>query len=292
MSKAFNRYIKVTISSSVTGQKLTFSQLNIKFDITKSISQIPDTCRLVIYNISDNTRGVISKSFDKLSIECGYAENYGLIFTGDIFNIFHRKTPPDFVTEIYASDSVASITQSITNVSFGPYVSELDIIDRIRRDMKLSIGEIDLRRVRFKPSGWNFCGRSSDALNELSSSSGEMGFDWYVSGGALYVLNKNTVLKSKQVYEIDALSGMVGSPTITEIGAEVKTLLNWQITPNEEILIKSSGQVVKLSNLKFLDATKWISNGRYRVLSIRHYGESRGNSWYTYLETARDYTNA
>jgi len=72
---------------------------------------------------------------------------------------------------------------------------------------------------------------------------------------------------------------MIGSPTVTDKGVEVKTLLNPAVKPNSSILIESIAETVSRGNLFFRKLKSTRAAGKYKVVEVKHKGDTHSNEW-------------
>lgn len=280
---SFNRFCRLRIGSSEDANALDVSNLRIQFEIVKSSIGKPNTATIKVFNLSESSRSKIQQ-FDRVVLEAGYEGSNGTIFSGEVFNVFPRRLQPEWVIEIYASDGGFNFREAYTTASYGNNVSLSQILDGLRGDMNLEVGQINLSDSVLnskKIMGWQFTGDTSKALDELKL---EYNFDWSIQGGKFYVIARDRTADAKPVFEINSESGMIGSPVLTERGADVKTLLNWQLIPNEEINVVSVGQPIKYAYLNISSAKQRINYGNFIVRQITHIGDTRGLDWYTMIE--------
>lgn len=281
---SFNRYCRLRVGDSDSASALDVSNLRVEFEIVKSSIGKPNTATIRIYNLSESSRGKISEEFDRVVLDAGYVGSFGTIFSGEIFNVFHRRIQPEWVTEIYASDGGYNYRESYTNVSYGANVSLDRILKGLLEDLNTDKGQINISDEVLnarKKRGWQFTGDTSKALDQLAD---DYDFKWSIQTGKFYAIANDRTADVKSVYEITSESGMIGSPVLTERGADVKTLLNWQLMPNEEVNIISVGQPINYAYLNIASAKERINYGNFIVRQITHTGDTRGNAWYTTIE--------
>lgn len=299
MSSSFGRYCRLLVGSSdlvVTGTDaensdyyaLDFTGLRVQFEVVKSYVGTPNTARITIYNLSKSTRERLTTEFDRITLEAGYDDDNGVLFNGEIFNVFHERRQPDYASIIYASDGGFNFREAFTNVSYGAGVSLERVLTGLANDMQLNVGEnlISGASELIFPSGWQFCGDTPKALDLLADS---FSFNWSIQTGKLYIVPEGETL-SRPKYSITSESGMIGSPTLTERGIDVQTLLNWQLTPNEEINVVSLGQTVNYQALNINYAQDRVVYGDFIARKITHRGDTRGNDWYSFIEGYRGAT--
>ncbi len=124
----------------------------------------------------------------------------------------------------------------------------------------------------------SFSAPSRVILDELAE---EHGFWWSVIDGELYTFGREGALVGEETLVINRNSGMINSPMITEIGADVKILLNPEATPFKLIQIESATPNVSLGDLNFRKVNKTLGAGVYRINKVVHRGDTRGSEWYS-----------
>jgi hypothetical protein len=286
MSASFNRYCRLLVGDSGDSSALDLSGLRIVFEIEKSAIGYPSKAKVLIYNLSNSSRQRIRTEFDRITLEAGYEDDFGVIFQGEIFNVFNRREQPEYVTEIYASDGGFNYRESYTSRSYGAGVTVARIVSDLRTDMNLDVGQINADLTAQKIYGWSFTGDTTLAMNQLAESHS---FTWFIQAGKLYVTGDDESVNLASAFEITAESGMIGSPVLTERGINVKTLLNWQLIPNEEIKVVALSQA---NNFAYLNINSNIpgvypqtqGEGTYIARRFVHRGDTRGNDWYTDIE--------
>lgn len=102
----------------------------------------------------------------------------------------------------------------------------------------------------------------------------------YVADGQLIVklVNANQPAPGEAVWECRADTGMIDIPKMNYRGADVTMLLNPDIHPGDWINLQSIHQP--------------SASGLYRVWQVKHYGELRGDAFYSKLETYRPANSA
>ena len=83
--------------------------------------------------------------------------------------------------------------------------------------------------------------------------------------------------------EISALTGMVGSPEITEVGCDVIVKLNPQAKIGRKFKINSEFPRANFGNVYYTDIKDTVGQGTYSILRLQHSGDSYGDEWETKL---------
>jgi len=95
----FNRIAKILIPD------FEITDLRINFKIEKSLIGYPNLGNIKIYNLSESSRNAIEEKGLQVQLYAGHADtSVLLLFSGDIINVVHLKTGPDWISEIFAHD--------------------------------------------------------------------------------------------------------------------------------------------------------------------------------------------
>jgi hypothetical protein len=72
---------------------LDLSQLRIKFSVKRSDTMTPNVADIRVYNLDEATAILIRKEFTKVILQAGYADNFGVIFQGNIKQVILGRNP-------------------------------------------------------------------------------------------------------------------------------------------------------------------------------------------------------
>ena len=276
MSRQYKRKVKLTIGDGINA--LIVEDLRVKFEISKDLQGYPNLAKIDIFNLNDDSRAKVKDEFSKVIFNAGYEDNVKQLFLGDIRNVIHSRQGVDFITTIYAADGDTDFQGSFVNTSLSEGVKIKDIVDIVVADFKdVVVGELQgLTGERDKLRGVILSGPSKDILNQYGN---DYDFDWSVQDGVFETIGKDEAFND--VTTVSSQFGMLGSPSITELGADVRILLNPSILPNRRIKIESSAPQLALGNLYFRDIKKTLGEGFYKVQKVIHTGDTHGNDWYS-----------
>lgn len=294
MNSQFNRIVKAEISAG--SKTIDVSALRVVFDIKKDISNFSNLGLIEIYNLSETSRNAISKEFQRFKLSCGYGDESNLktLFDGEIRNVFHRRVDVDIVTELYCADGDSYARQSITSRSTGSDKTLGQLIRELALDLKDSegnriyVGEVNVDLDFVKIKGITFCETTAGTLNSLAAS---YNFNWFIENRKFYAISEKRILEKAKTSIISPQYGMVSAPVLTEVGVDVKTLLNPDISPGRKIKIQSAGTRIQLGTLYFDNVSRTLGEGEYKVLRVTHTGDTRGNDWYSDIESFRGFTD-
>ena len=274
MPLQYNRQYELLVGADTSG--VVISDMRLKFEVTKDLTGYPNLAKIHIFNLSKTTRAKIKEEFESVILNAGYKNNVKLLFKGQIRNVTHLKQGVDTITTIFAHDGAKDFDTAKVNITFKEETDVKQIIEHVIGTFKeTAIGVLDgIDGLGKKLKGVSLSGSSKDILDQLGR---ENNFEWSITNGEVNVISKDKTID--KTFVINGASGMLGSPTITEIGADVKTLLNPEYIPNGKIKVESLTQDVALGDLNFRDINKTIGEGLYKIQKVIHVGDTHGNEW-------------
>lgn len=283
MARNFLRDYRLTIQG--TGEELSIKGLRVVFGITHDLFGYPQQAKFDIYNLSRDRINQIQDEFQGIYFAAGYAGDVKQIFNGQIRNVVHTKRGTETVTEIYAGNAERALKEAFSVHSFEPGTDLETIIYTITGDMQgVTIANLDGINRKIT-SDRTFSGPSRKVLDALSS---EFEFWWSVIDGQLYTFGKEGALTEEDTLLINKNTGMIDSPSVTEIGANVKILLNPNATPFKIIQIESATPNISLGDLNFRKVNKTMGAGLYRINKVVHSGDTRSSEWFSTI-TGKDF---
>lgn len=278
MARQYNRVYKLLVQNE--SSVLQIEGLRITFEVVKDLRGYPNLARIDIYNLSKESRAKIQTEFDEIIFNAGYKGNVKTLFVGKIKNVTHLRQGADTITTVYAGDGQRDFEQSFSSFTLAEGATLGDIINTAVADFKESalglVQGIDLSQDKLQ--GYSASKPTKKILDELAT---EYNFDWVIEQGAVKLISKDAIEDVE--FEISAATGMINSPAITEIGADVTFLLNPEVLPGRVIKIVSAGANVGLSNLQFRarDTVRTEATGRYKVVKVTYTGDTHTDDWFS-----------
>ena len=290
MSRLFNRKYDLTIIPPGSTEGKVIKDLRIVFKVTKSIISTPNLCEITLYGINDNTAALLEKKYTNIILNAGYESKVRLIYKGQIKNTFISKSGTEHTAAIYCGDGEAAWESAIFNKTIASNVTIKSAIKDIvstfsnvaQEASKVIEGDtsaLDSITDRLEPQ--TLIGSSKDILDKMAK---DYGFEWSIQDSEVVILNEEQTLADAQAILIRADTGMIGSPTITEIGADVVTLLNPDALPNKLIKIESASQDVAIQNAALRPIRRTKAEGLYKILEVVFSGDSRGDMWQSQIK--------
>jgi hypothetical protein len=243
-------------------------ELMISFDVSKSISSSANTATLDIYNLTESHRNAMGKEFDEVTLEAGYmppggGSNVGIIFKGNIRDVAHKRSGEDIITTISCGDGEKAARKGAINKSYPKNTPVETVVNDIYSELAkegVTKGEWkfpdDMEKNFKRP--YAACGSCWREMNTLGRGKN---FYWSIQNGAMEIIPGDGFIG--MVALISPKTGMIDTPTITDNGIKVSTLLNPEIRPGRRVKVESS--VIDLN----------ATNGIYRVSECTFSGDNR-----------------
>ncbi len=310
MSKLYKRFCKLVIAEeSKNRMAVDFSQFRVVFSVTNTLSGAPPTADIRIYNVSDDTVSRIKQEGQKVILQAGYEENNATIFQGDLVQRYKGMV---IVTPGAAEDSrLNSVLQIIARTNdkahtYGMINTCLPAGANAGRLAKSILDEY--AKYGLKPGalpdlppakltrGKVFYRPLKKALDDFCRT---YGLQSCYYGDELGVVPVDKTFNEKPIV-LNGKTGLIGTPVMSIAGLKVKTLMRPEIRLNSTLQIAnsdilfddtnkpqaSSGTAEKKDTGKQDSGQQPASknavdvNGLYKIVSITHKGDTRGNDWF------------
>ncbi|TJZ75573.1 phage protein [Chitiniphilus eburneus] len=281
---------KVSLKIGNDDQALDLSDLHFRFVIRRGDIQTPNTADIIVYNVSDNTAQSVQKEYTRVVLQAGYDGSFGVIFDGTIKQVRRgRESPTDTYLAITAADGDSAYNFATLNVTLAAGSTAKDRLDEMEKVLGphgVSIGYTPTLDDSKLPRGRVFFGPVKNYLSWLVKNAEAK---WSIQDGTVQICPLNSYVPGTPVI-VSYATGMIGLPEETINGLNMKMLLN----PNVKI-----GTLIQIDNASIqqyrfgMSTSNTVDNenillmrdkhndGYYYVMIAEHYGDTRGNDWYT-----------
>ena len=277
MARQYKRVYELTVIPP-GGEARIIRGLRVNFEITKSILSFPNLARITLYNPNQDTLSALEEKYTRIVLNAGYEGDLRLLFKGDVRNVFQTKTGRDRLLTIYSGDGEKSWQNATFNKTLSESLSVSSAIQEVLKTFSdVNIGTLQgLPQVADKMRGQVLSGSSKDIMDNFAE---EYGFSWSIQDGEIIITPEQEPLEGDEAVLVTAATGMIGSPTVTEIGADVTTLLNPRLLPNRAFFIESLNAEVTIGNLFFRNVKRTSAEGLYKIQEVVFRGDSRDGDW-------------
>lgn len=270
MSKLFQRDWRVIVDGHV------IDQLRVQFHVTKTADKTPNTCDLIITNLSADSRSKMKAHGMSVIIEAGYKDTRSVIFSGDSRICDHTHKNAEWLTKIQCGDGEKIYQYKRLNQSFAAGTQVVQAIRAAANAMGVNLGNLNdaLNEGGVEPNkfehGFAAFGNAASVFNKLITSAG---YTWSIQQGALVVAKKGQPAV-QEVVVLSAKTGLLESPehsppnkTKKQTTLVAKSLLNPKIRP---------GVLVRMDSLQV--------KGDFVPQKVEHVGDSHLGPWTTHFE--------
>lgn len=287
MTSQYIRKWELRIDGKPFLESLPEHNFRIVFDVTVSTYATISFADIQIYNLAKTTE---IKQGASIVFLAGYAENYDIIFSGTITNLFRERDGASIFTRLLCSSATQVELRGSANSSYGAGTPVTDVLIDLARQWPLAL---DLDKTQFDDAPLMTGGyvASGDIPTILDSLGYQYDFSWTQDRGTL-VISRNNRERTTPVFEINQFEGMVGVPEVTRgpdgLGVFVTTRINPYIRSNSRINVKSEFATYNTGNMFMQELSGDASaNGEYNVLTIRYSGDTHGDDWNMSLDALR-----
>ena len=277
MARLFKREYLLRITT-LEGEQREISDLAINFEITKSILSFPNLAKITLFNTNADTRAALQSKDTRIELNAGYEDNTRLIFKGAVRNVVASRADTDTGLTIYSADGEQDWRNATVNITYSESVNVRTVINDVISTFKDSQpGALEgLPDTTDNIRGLSLSGPSKTVLDSLAT---EYGFEWSIQDGEVVTSAPSVPNTDGVSILVTPATGMIDSPTVTEIGADVTTLLNNQMLPNRLFRIESTTANVTLGNLNFRDLPRTNAEGSYKIQEVVFRGEYPRGAW-------------
>ncbi|SPA44832.1 phage protein [Cupriavidus taiwanensis] len=285
----FGRKVSLIIGQD-SGDALDLSELRFRFDVRRGDLQTPNSCRVRVYNVSAETARRAQKEFTRLVLQAGYPGNFGIIFDGTIKQVRRgRENQTDTYLDITAADGDSAYNFAVVNTTLAAGSTPADHVAAACTAMNpygVTQGYLPELPTNPLPRGKVMFGMARDFMRWTARTCQTV---WSIQDGKAIMVPETSYMPG-EIPVITAETGMVGLPEQTQNGITIKMLLNPSVKIGRLIEINNAsvqqyeyslnvGQ--QAQNQRIEEQAKLQDDGFYYVMIAEHYGDTRGNDFYT-----------
>ena len=273
MGRLFGRNAQVWIGT--LGSKGRFlAGARISFDIDMDDNRETNTGTISIYNLSDETKGLLEEKNTSVVLDVGYDnEELNTLFIGDVISHKDDFNENDVVTRITCKDGFIPLTQRKLSLSFAEGSNTKQIVDKITGDLNLAKSDYSNLPNFVYRQGFSFVGSPGNALDTVVA---RVGYEWTITNNVLVISPPNESNKQTVGQFLSPSTGLINKPTrFKERNVKTKSKGNklidgWIITS----LIIPSIQPKVLVEVDSISA-----KGTFYVKSCKFMGDTHDGPW-------------
>jgi len=284
---------KISLLVGTDSSALDLSAFRIKFTVRRGDYQTPNSLDVRVYNVSSNTANLITKEFSRVVLSAGYdGGNFGLLFDG---TLKQKRTGRESATDTYldltAADGDEAYNFSVMALSLAAGATPANSIEAFVQAMTphgVNKGYIPQLNQSGSVRGKVFYGMTRDELRDFAN---QNGCGWSIQDGKLTVIPLRGYIPG-EVPVLSSATGLIGIPEQTQQGINMRVLLNPTIKIGQTVKLDNTtvnqmrfglDQGSQAQNQALSQQVKTNVDGLYYVMCADHYGDTRGNEWFTDL---------
>jgi len=273
MVRLYKRQAQVLIGKLGSSGKL-LEGLRISFDINMDDNRETNTGRISIYNLSDETLGLLEEKDTSAILKIGYDDDeLSTLFIGDIVSYEHDFKGVDVITKIICKDGYIPLTQRKLSLSFVENSNTKQIVNKIAGDLNLAKADYSNIPNYTYRQGFSFVGRPGTALDTVLA---RVNHEWTIVNNVLIITKPNESNTQTTAQFLSPSTGLLDKPKrFKEMGVKTKIkndkavdgwLINSLIIPSiqPKVLIKVQGGEV---------------DGDFYVKAVKFVGDTKEGSW-------------
>lgn len=284
---------------------LDVSNLRCVFRVEKTVNTAANYAEVAIYNLSPDTEALIVKEGMRVIIEAGYQgyletqqqgaaqpvvtpKQYGTIFDGEVIQpIRDREDNVDYKLTLVCMDGDSFLNNNIVRMTVNAGLNQRQFVNQIASAAMTptEVGRIspDLSTQNL-PRGKVFFGSPKKYLRDIARDNNA---SFWVDDGQVYIA-KATDEAPGEVIVLSPQTGLVGTPQQTEDGVAFKCLLNPAIKLMS--MVKINNSIVRQMKQQIGQIPAMLDqDGQYQAYRVIHYGDTRGDEWYTEVDGVSRY---
>lgn len=306
MSQQYLRAASLIVADAA-GNGLDLSTLRIEFSVTHASTQTPRTLAARIWNVQPKTAALVQKEYTRVILSAGYEGSIGKLFAGSICQFkYGRESATDRYLDIIAADGDQAYSQGFVSQVLDAGWTAGDVHREVvsaASGLGLTAGTAPTSsQAGIRPKV--LFGPIRDHCRVLAASTGTAYSitDEQLNFGALQV----ATTPSQQAVVLSPTTGLIGIPKQTIEGVEATCLLNSKIKADSYVTIvkdliaqasvDTASGATNNGNLAGSGSQQSVAGlsptGTYRVLFVDHYGDTRGEPWYSSVTCFADDGNA
>lgn len=235
--------------------------------VEKTIQGIPNATNLMLYNLSENTRGSFLRGETKVKIEAGWDKGpraeLKQCFKGSLVTAFSQRAGSDIVTSINAISAIDDLNLNTINERWEAGFPVRGIVVYLANELKPGVnvdgGKIKYITGKVGDGGWQHCGTVRTALEALSK---EFGFSWNIvdqnfqACKDLKSFGGDTKIKSPYLIDLNPVFSGQGMEQLVK-GLRVRCTFDATVNPLFNISVESTVE-------------KRFNSGTYIVQGVVH----------------------
>lgn len=283
MTVRFLRTVRLAVGDA--GEETIIDDLMIRFDIRYEATGTPAAGHIDVLNLHASTETRIRERGTRVRLWAGYGDDPPLIADGDVRRVERMRSEQDRVTRIHFGGNVRRLSGPIFRRTYEGVVAIRRIVTDIVAAMPgLELGPLDPIPAEATEED---VAHDGPARFYLTVRLRPIGVEWYEQDGVIRFSRGGMSADDRQGGDtviISERSGMIGTPTTTDDGVRVRTLLDPRIRIDTRFRIESSVLDAGAAGAAVSERAEEVRLGEWKAIAVKHAGDNREGSFETEAE--------
>jgi hypothetical protein len=254
--------------------------LHITFNSYQTIQQGFWYCDIEIFNLNSPTTQELLLQGMTVTLDAGYqTQPYGTIFKGTLLQpLWTRNGNTDKLT-LHCICGLIESSNNFIGQTIAGGITQRQLVAQMAAacHFPLDASNTDDLSSGVDPRASTFFGQPSDFLQEIAD--GNNANLWFTN----MALNIRALREQTTVPTISygPGTGLIGSPQQTQDGVQIRVLLDPRLTLLTQVKLDEGVIIEQLPRNIPSYPTILDANGLYIVGAVKHFGDSRANTWYS-----------
>jgi hypothetical protein len=245
---------------------------------------------ICLYNLDRLTTGkLLARPIRQgaiVTVSAGYRYgNYGVIWRGPVFQpLFDRENVVDFKITLHCILGLNEFTRNSINAAYGAGATQYELVQQIANSSfrKIPIDSVSSALVGKKlHRGGVLFGNPDKYLTKIAN---DNNMQWWFGLNGLNLGKADDDVPTQSVdFVYTPNTGIIGVPQQTQYGVDFRVLLDPRIRIQRPLpVVKIDNSVIRQQKLQIGEYLNILDqDGEYIAIAARHFGDTRGNEWYT-----------
>ncbi|GAA0581467.1 baseplate hub protein [Halomonas salifodinae] len=252
----------------------------VQFRIDRGYGSYDSHALITVFGLGRQSRQKIYERYDRVRFTAGYRDSWGQLFSGTIYNVSIGRDGPETFVTLFCRASGVNWDNAQVVKTFGAGTNMLEVVTEVAESFGLPVEFVgDFSDLPTLASSMPV---QQSANTFLATEAKNFGFTWTIDGGRLTIFRDGA--KRETMHSTSALTGMVGTPIITQWGIEVTTRLMNQVQILDQIEVRNETGQLNFANPNAIHRADTIGAGIYRISGLTHDGDLYGDNWSTTLQ--------
>lgn len=253
---------------------LEVTQLRIQAQVEKHVDKEPNTCKIKIYNCSEQTRAFLEAKPLTIRLDAGYNGILKYVFTGDLRIGYTEFSGATAITHLELADGDRAYRYAQVTKTYGRGTRLIQAVKDAAASMGLGLSATILNNPDLQvqlSAGRTVDGYTRDELTTLLQ---DYGYRWSIQEGKLTIL-RDGQLKDNEAILISQDTGMINSPTFITPEKPTKPIM---------VKVESKLRAEVIAHSKIVVRSRGIASRTFSCQKIEHNLDTRSGPWDSKIE--------